>query len=112
MLSFPLDRTIFAIGALSALLLLIFVDDEAFTNLGKARLTGADETDGAPGTHLSGLLLVIVIFLFFARVFEASAVFPSVLLAGLFVEGLVVLFVVQLRLARDQVAHGGAHRGG
>lgn len=98
-----------------ALALVLFVDDEAFANLSHIWLAVClcRPCAALQITHLSGLLLIVVVFFLVARIFESTRLFLLAALAtSLIIKGLVVLLAIELGLARDEIAHGGAHGDG
>jgi hypothetical protein len=63
------------------------------------------------GTYRASSLLIIVIFLLFARVVQLpiDTRFARNRFAGVLVEGLIILFVVNVGLPLDQISHCAAH---
>lgn len=59
-------------------------------------------------TNLARLFLIVIVFLFLGGIIKVLSSVTSAL-ASLFVKGLVILFVIELCLGRDQIAHAAAH---
>lgn len=62
---------------------------------------------GPEAAYLSGLFLIFVVFLLFAGIINVGS--SSRAVASLLIKGLIILFVIELGLAVDQVAHAVAH---
>lgn len=85
--------------------ILVFVYDEAFTDLDTRRDTSAVNHEcclsARVRVYLCSLLFIVIIFVFFTRVVHLSVTIalPLASLAGFFIEGVVVLIVIQLSFA-------------
>ena len=88
-------------------LIFLVVDDKSFTDLATGEWGAQESCDGGLGAYLAGgLFVVIVIFLLAGVIHVAILSFLSRGdLAGLFVKRLVVLLVVELGFALDQILH-------
>jgi hypothetical protein len=99
---------VFSTAAFPLLWLLIFViNDEALAYLVECQRKAHGTWYGFLRAYSTSSLLIVVVFLLFAGVVQLPIYsrFARNGFAGLFIERLIVLFVVELGLAVDQISH-------